>query len=204
MTKLDEIRQKITELRAEARIINDNPNATLEEIQGVQNRLKIELEREKNELLMAQNKIVPEGKKHEQTDTEKKYKKAFYNMMRNKVTLEDTEIIRAYNKLSSTEGTDGGFLIPQDQMTKINELKKERFSFRNYINNEPVSTKTGSRVIEKNADEVPFTLLAEGDTIPDVETPQFSLINYDIKDYAGILPVPNNLLNDTDMLLKHI
>lgn len=202
MTKLDEIRQKITELRAEARIINDNPNATLEEIQGVQNRLKIELEREKNELLMAQNKIVPEGKKHEQTDTEKKYKKAFYNMMRNKVTLEDTEIIRAYNKLSSTEGTDGGFLIPQDQMTKINELKKERFSFRNYINNEPVSTKTGSRVIEKNADEVPFTLLAEGDTIPDVETPQFSLINYDIKDYAGILPVPNNLLNDTDIALE--
>lgn len=202
MTKIDEIRQRITELKAQAKIINDNPNATIEEIQGIRNKLNIELEREQTELLLAQNKGLPEGQKHEQTNTEGKYKKAFYNMMRNKVTAEDIETIRAYNKLSSTTDADGGFLIPHDQMTKINELKKARFSFRPYINIEPVSTKTGSRVIEKNADEVPFVVLTEGDTITDVETPQFALINYDVKDYAGILPVPNNLLNDTDVALE--
>lgn len=202
MTKIDEIRQRITELKAQAKIINDNPNATIEEIQGIRNKLNIELEREQTELLLAQNKGLPEGQKHEQTNAEGKYKKAFYNMMRNKVTSEDIETIRAYNKLSSTTDADGGFLIPHDQMTKINELKKARFSFRTYINIEPVSTKTGSRVIEKNADEVPFVVLTEGDTITDVETPQFALINYDVKDYAGILPVPNNLLNDTDVALE--
>ena len=37
MTKIDEIRQKITELKAQAKIINDNPNATIEEIQGIRN-----------------------------------------------------------------------------------------------------------------------------------------------------------------------
>lgn len=202
MTKLDEIRQRITELKAQAKIINDNENSTIEEIQAIRNRLNIELEREKTELLLAQNRALPEGQKHDATDAEGKYKKAFFNMMRNTVTAEDIETIRAYNKLSSTTGADGGFLVPQDQMTKINELKKERFSFRQHINIEPVSTKTGTRVIEVSADEVPFTLLAEGNDIPDVETPQFATINYDIKDYAGILPVPNNLLNDTDTAIE--
>ena len=202
MTKLDEIRQRITELKAQAKVINDNPNATIEEIQGIRNKLNTELEREKTELLLAQNRALPEGQKHDATDVEGKYKKAFFNMMRNTVTAEEIETIRAYNKLSSTTGADGGFLVPQDQMTKINELKKERFSFREHINVEPVSTNKGTRVIEKSADEVPFTLITEGDDIPDVETPQFATINYDIKDYAGILPVPNNLLNDTDTAIE--
>ena len=178
MTKLDEIRQRITELKAQAKVINDNPNATIEEIQGIRNKLNTELEREKTELLLAQNKALPEGQKHDATDVEGKYKKAFFNMMRNTVTAEEIETIKAYNKLSSTTGADGGFLVPQDQMTKINELKKERFSFREHINVEPVSTNKGTRVIEKSADEVPFTLITEGDDIPDVETPQFATINY--------------------------
>lgn len=202
MTKLDEIRQRITELKAQAKVINDNPNATIEEIQGIRNKLNTELEREKTELLLAQNRVLSEGQKHDATDVEAKYRKAFFNMMRDTVTAEEIETIRAYNKLSSTTGADGGFLVPQDQMTKINELKKERFSFRQHINVEPVSTKTGTRVIEVSADEVPFTLLTEGDDIPAVETPQFATINYDIKDYAGILPVPNNLLNDTDAAIE--
>lgn len=202
MTKLDEIRQRITELKAQAKIINNNENSTIEEIQAIRNRLNIELEREKTELLLAQNRALPEGQKHDATDAEGKYKKAFYNMLKGRVTDDEIETIRAYNKLSEEEGADGGFLVPQDQMTKINELKKERFSFRQHMNVEPVSTKTGSRVIEVNADEVPFTLLAEGDDIPETESPQFALINYDIKDYAGILPVPNNLLNDANTAIE--
>ena len=161
MTKLDEIKQRVTELRAEARIINDNPNSTFEEIQTAQNKLKVEIEKLKTEELLAQNKVIPQGQKHEKTANDEKYKKAFYNMMRNKITSEEIEALKAYNKLSSATGADGGFLIPNDQMTKIIELKKERFSFRNFINVEPVSTKTGTRVIEKNADEVPFVNLEE-------------------------------------------
>lgn len=59
MTKLDEIRQRITELKAQAKVINDNPNATIEEIQGIRNKLNTELEREKTELLLAQNRALP-------------------------------------------------------------------------------------------------------------------------------------------------
>lgn len=202
MTKLDEIRQRITELKAQAKVINDNENSTFEEVQAIRNKLNIELEREKVELLLAQNRALPEGQKHDATDAEGKYKKAFFNMMRNKVTPEDIETIRAYNQLSSETGANGGFLIPKDQVTKIIELKKERFTFRDYVNVEPVSTKTGTRVMEVNADELPFVSLTEGEKIGDTGSPQYVEIEYKIQDFAGILPIPNNLLNDSDVAIE--
>ena len=49
MTKIDEIRQRITELKAKAKVIGDNPNATLEEVQDIHNKLKVEYEKLKTE-----------------------------------------------------------------------------------------------------------------------------------------------------------
>ena len=204
MTRIDEIRQKITELKAQAKVIGDNPNATFEEVQDIHNKLKTEYEKLKTEELIAQNKANPDGAKHQGTDGKDKYKKAFFNMLRDKkLSEEEIETIKGYNKLSTTSGADGGFIIPVDQETAIKELKKASFSFRNYVNVEPVSEKTGTRVIEKNAEETPFAKLTEGENITDVApTPQFVQIKYDIADYAGILPVTNNLLNDTDVALE--
>ena len=204
MTKIDEIRQKITELKAQAKIIGDNPNATFEEVQGIHNKLKVEYEKLKTEELITQNKANPDGTKHQGTDGKDKYKKALFNMLRNRrLTEEEVETIKGYNKLSTTTDEDGGYILPTDQETAIKELKKQTFSFRNYVTVEPVSTKTGTRVMEKNAEETPFAKITEGDEITDITpTPQFVQIKFDIADYAGILPVTNNLLNDTDVALE--
>lgn len=204
MTRIDEIRQKITELKAQAKVIGENPNATFEEVQDIHNRLKTEYEKLKTEELIAQNKVNPDGSKEQGANGKDKYKKAFFNMLRNKnLTAEEIETIKGYNKLSTTSGADGGFIVPIDQETAIQELKKATFSFRNYVNVEPVSEKTGTRIIEKNAEDTPFAKLTEGENITDITpTPQFAQIKYDIADYAGILPVTNNLLNDTDVALE--
>lgn len=204
MTRIDEIRQKITELKAQAKVIGDNPNATFEEVQDIHNKLKTEYEKLKTEELIAQNKANPDGTKHQGTDGKDKYKKAFFNMLRDKrLTEEEIETIKGYNKLSTTSGEDGGYILPIDQETAIKELKKQTFAFRNYVTVEPVSTKTGTRIIEKNAEDTPFVKLTEGENIEDIEiTPQFMQIKYDIEDYAGILPVTSNLLNDTDVALE--
>lgn len=204
MTRIDEIRQKITELKAQAKVIGDNPNATFEEVQGIHNKLKTEYEKLKTEELIAQNKANPDGAKHQGTDGKDKYKKAFFNMLRDKrLTEEEIETIKGYNKLSTTSGEDGGYILPIDQETAIKELKKQTFAFRNYVTVEPVSTKTGTRIIEKNAEDTPFVKLTEGENIEDIEiAPQFMQIKYDIEDYAGILPVTSNLLNDTDVALE--
>lgn len=204
MTRIDEIRQKITELKAQAKVIGDNPNATFEEVQDIHNKLKTEYEKLKTEELIAQNKANPDGAKHQGTDGKDKYKKAFFNMLRDKrLTEEEIETIKGYNKLSTTSGEDGGYILPIDQETAIKELKKQTFAFRNHVTVEPVSTKTGTRIIEKNAEDTPFVKLTEGENIEDIEiTPQFMQIKYDIEDYAGILPVTSNLLNDTDVALE--
>ena len=204
MTKIDEIRQKITELKAQAKIIGDNPNATFEEVQDIHNKLKTEYEKLKTEELIAQNKVNPDGTKEQGANGKDKYKKALFNMLRNKaLTAEEVETIKGYNKLSTTANEDGGYILPIDQETAIKELKKQTFSFRNYVTVEPVSTKTGTRVMEKNAEETPFIKITEGEEIADITpTPQFVQIKFDIADYAGILPVTNNLLNDTDVALE--
>lgn len=204
MTRIDEIRQKITELKAQAKTIGDNPNATFEEVQDIHNKLKTEYEKLKTEELIAQNKANPDGSKEQGANGKDKYKKALFNMLRNKrLTEEEVETIKGYNKLSTTANEDGGYILPIDQETAIKELKKQTFSFRNYVTVEPVSTKTGARVMEKNAEETPFAKITEGEEIADITpTPQFVQIKYDIADYAGILPVTNNLLNDTDVALE--
>ncbi len=204
MTRIDEIRQKITELKAQAKVIGDNPNATFEEVQDIHNKLKTEYEKLKTEELIVQNKANPDGAKHQGTDGKDKYKKALFNMLRNKrLTEEEVETIKGYTKLNTTTNEDGGYILPIDQETAIKELKKQTFSFRNYVTVEPVSTKTGTRVMEKNAEETPFAKITEGEEITDITpTPQFVQIKFDIADYAGILPVTNNLLNDTDVALE--
>ena len=204
MRKSDEIRQKLATLKNEATSLLNREGVTAEELRAKQAEieaqeaaLEIALKIEKE----AQN--AQTGKKHEESgldDSQAAYTKAFYNVLKGKATIEDQIIIK--NALSSTAEADGGLLIPVDQQTEINELKRQLQSLREFVTVEPVSTKTGSRVVEKDAETTAFAVLNEGDAIADTDSPQFTPIKYDIKDYAGILPIPNNLLNDTDTRIR--
>ena len=204
MKTKDEIKQRITELKAQAKVLMDKEGATPEELKQI--RREIEAENEKLEVLSAMDKVQA-GQAGKRIDlpqdegAEKAYKKAFFNMVRGKNTLANDEILTAKNKLSSS-GEDGGYLIPNDQQTAINELKKHTFAFRDYITIEPVTTMTGSRVIEKDAEDEGFADITSGGEIADVTSPKFINIPYSIKDYGGILPIPNNLKNDSDVNLE--
>lgn len=204
MKTKDEIKQRITELKAQAKVLMDKEGATPEELKQI--RREIEVETEKLEVLSAMDKVQAgqTGKRidlPQDEDTEKVYKKAFFNMVRGKNTLANNEILTAKNQLSSS-GEDGGYLIPNDQQTAINELKKHTFAFRDYITIEPVTTMTGSRVMEKDAEDEGFADITSGGEIADVTSPKFVNISYSIKDYGGILPIPNNLKNDSDVNLE--
>lgn len=205
MKTKDEIKQRITELKAQAKVLMDKEGATPEELKQI--RREIEAENEKLEVLSAMDKVQAgqAGKRidlPQDEDAEKAYKKAFFNMVRGKNTLANDEILTAKNKLSSSSGEDGGYLIPNDQQTAINELKKHTFAFRDYITIEPVTTMTGSRVMEKDAEDEGFADITSGGEIADVTSPKFVNIPYSIKDYGGILPIPNNLKNDSDVNLE--
>ena len=95
-------------------------------------------------------------------------------------------------------GADGGYTVPDDIVTKVNKYKEERFSLKNLIDYEAVTTKSGRRTYKKRSQHTGFAEVAEGGKIGKAAKPQFEVVNYNIKKYAGFLPVTNELLEDSD------
>ncbi len=63
---------------------------------------------------------------------------------------------------------------------------------------EPVATASGRRTFQKKAQHTGFSAVSEGGKIAAAKTPQFEILDYAIKKYAGYLPVTNELLADSD------
>ena len=92
---------------------------------------------------------------------------------------------------------DGGLTVPQDIQTSIKELRRSQDALETLVNVEVVSTESGTRVIEKAADQTPFDNVEEEAEFPEVSTPQFAKISYKVKKKGGILKVTRELLQDT-------
>ncbi|MRB31490.1 phage major capsid protein, partial [Bacillus thuringiensis] len=78
--------------------------------------------------------------------------------------------------------------------TKINELSRSFDALEQYVTVEPVRTRSGSRVLEKNSEMIPFVEITEMGEIPETDNPKFSNVQYAVKDRAGILPLSRSLL----------
>lgn len=101
---------------------------------------------------------------------------------------------------SMTEGTsaDGGYTVPVDISTMINEYRDAKFSLRSLVDVVPVSTPTGQRTYKTRSQQTGFSLVAEGGAIGQKQTPQFERQSWSVKKYAGYFPVTNELLADSD------
>ena len=209
----DEMKQELQGLQNEAKGLINKEGVTAEDIN---NKAK-EIETLKAKITMQQNieeeerkeiedkinagivkELGKDGNMEETKNKQELYKEGFYNVLRGKrVTEEQATVLKEFNNaLSSNTGENGGYTIPVDQQTAIKELKREFKSLETLVNIEPVTTLSGSRNIEKDAEYTPFAEFAEGDDVPTTDSPQFVNISYTIKDRGGILPVPNNLLTD--------
>ena len=98
------------------------------------------------------------------------------------------------------EGTqeDGGYTVPEDISTKVEERREAKASLIDLVDVEIVSTNKGSRTFKKRAQQTGFTKIGEGGKISAKSTPQFERLEYTINKYAGYLPVTNELLEDSD------
>ena len=135
------------------------------------------------------------------------YKSVFLKALRGK-SLSETEmgVMQEFKaSLSENVGEDGGYIVPEDITTAINLLKQSSDSLEQYVNVQPVSTNKGARTLERRADSTPFALLSEYGTpnaMGEIVSPKFDRLEYVIDDYAGFLPVSNDLLADTDQALE--
>lgn len=138
-----------------------------------------------------------EGK--DKAPSKKDIARAFVNrivcgMRKTKLNEKDQKIMDA---MSEKSDEDGGFTVPQDIQTDIHELRRTDDDIEQYVNVEPVSTLSGSRVFEVDADSTPWDDVDEGEEFGEEETPKLKQIKYKIKKKGGILKVTRELLQDT-------
>lgn len=138
-----------------------------------------------------------EGK--DKAHSKKDIARAFVNrivcgMRKTKLNEKDQKIMDA---MSEKSDEDGGFTVPQDIQTDIHELRRTDDDLEQYVNVEPVSTLSGSRVFEVDADSTPWDDVDEGEEFGEEETPKLKQIKYKIKKKGGILKVTRELLQDT-------
>ena len=107
---------------------------------------------------------------------------------------------------SMNEGTpaDGGYTVPEDIQTKINERRSAKASLIDLVDVESVTTNKGSRTFKKRSQQTGFQKVGEGAKIGAKATPQFERMDYVISKYAGYFPVTNELLEDSDAAITSV
>ena len=75
-------------------------------------------------------------------------------------------------------------------------MRRSEDNLEQYVNVEHVTTKSGSRNIEVDADSVPFDNVDEEADFPGMDEPQFRKIKYEIKKKGGILKITAELFED--------
>lgn len=133
----------------------------------------------------------------------------FAQLLRNRHdSLSDTELsfaksmaVRNAANMNEGAGEAGGFIVPTDEQTKINELKRALSPLSALVRVENVNTMSGTRVLEKASDMTPFASVAELAAIGEIDGPKFTQVKYTIKKFAGILPISEELLADSDQNL---
>lgn len=201
--ELRELLDKIKDKKAEVKnLANENKleeaKAAKDELKKLSNKFDLlyDLEEEKQE---KEKENIKDKAKIIKVSTNKKEVNAFVNALKagltgSAITDEDKQILNSMNEGSSV---DGGLTVPQDIQTTVKELRRGSDALEELVNVEPVSTLSGSRVIEVNADEVPFDNVEEEAEFPDVATPQFKNLPYKVKKKGGILKVTRELIQDS-------
>lgn len=224
-----ELRELLAKLRKEYSEMRDSASveeleAKVNEIRETRTKLDLELEMRANDLpptaeVEEQREMHEEIEVRDMTEeqVDEEYEGVFLRAFRGKnlserdLTIFDRmKELRAapvgVNYLKTAVDADGGLIVPKKVSTMINEyIRQGEFNLQTLIDVEMTTVISGTFVYEKLSTMKPFELVEQWADIKDIDAPQFESKSYAIKDYAGILPLPRTLLQDTDQnLLSHI
>lgn len=105
-----------------------------------------------------------------------------------------------YIRKGFSEGVsaDGGYTVPEDISTKIEQYRDATAHLRQFVTVENVKTLTGERTFQRRGHGAGFSSVSEGGKLPKITNPQFERISYTIQKYGGYMFSTNELLEDTD------
>lgn len=209
LQKLDGMKQEVRTMLAEDK--TTEAKARMEEIRSLQTKVDLQRELEETEARGLGGQELDEKGNVEQRDMkelESEYTGILLRAIRRRgISDEQRSIIKEYEKRAvMNEGDtnpaipdgDVGLVVPQDIQTRINTLMRDWNDLSPYVTVEPVSTLSGSRVLETDADMTPFADVDEYGVIAATDNPKFTPISYKVKKRAGYLPLTNELLADND------
>lgn len=187
--KLLELLDKINNKKVEVRSLVDQ--GKIEEAKAAKNELK---------KLQDEFDILKDTDDTAVTNLENNTNKGVNLNQKKDSVKEFADAARKGFRNSMNEGTaaDGGYTVPEDIQTRINERRAAKFSLVDLVDVEVVTTNKGSRTYKKRAQQTGFTKVGEGAKIPAGNTPQFERVGYEIEKYTGYYPVTNELLEDSD------
>lgn len=203
LANLSALQKEANSLMNKEGVTADELTAKLGEIKALQAKIDVqkalddgkEFDENGVELTGHAAKQVKE-KKQEAQDA---YKGAFMNALRHRATDADYQVI---NSLNPGTDEDGGLIVPKDVQTAINQYKRTLPALEAYVNVIPVGTTSGTRVFEKIAKMEPLADITDLTAdLSDMGNPNFEKIEYNCTDRGGIMPIPNDLLNDTNQNL---
>lgn len=201
--KLRELLNAINEKTIQAKFFMEEENKDLDKAGSLLDEvdaLKKEYDAEERLFNLSKQDNTPSEEEMKTAKTEKTEKSAiekFAEDARNGFTVKA-------GKLAEGVPADGGYVVPEDIQTKINEYKTAKTSLLDLVTVEKVKTNKGQRTFKKRAQQTGFTKVGEGGKITSKSTPQFERLNYEIEKYAGYLPVTNELLADSDQNIAKV
>lgn len=194
---------KIQNLLADNRI--DEAEAATEELKAI--RREFDIVQTMNDVVPAAAPFGGMPQQEEAKDVDTTH--VFAQLLRNRHdSLSDTELsfaksmaVRNAANMNESAGEAGGFIVPKDLQTKINELKRALNPLSALVRVENVNTLSGARVLETASDMTPLAAVAELAAIGEIDGPKFTQVKYVIRKFAGILPISEELLADSDQNL---
>lgn len=198
-----ELRQKMAAKNEEIRsLMNegklDDAEQATEELRRLKRELQVEITLGENSV----DTVPPEARQHQNHDNDIDVNQIMARALRgNQLSKEENEVLVRASTLNEGTGKDGGFIVPKDVQTAINELKRTLNPLDELVRIEKVATMSGERTYEKLSTMTAFPNVAELANIANLETPEFNRVEYKVQKYAGILPISSELLADTDQNL---
>lgn len=219
MTKKErELRQKFTQKKQEAsNLLEDGKpeeaRSMLEEAKELQSQIELMTEGRSLELpeigeernFAAEIKSEPKNEPEERDilTATKEYREAWLKVLTGRSHDLETEernmmerVLKENRSLSVGSDKDGGYTVPDDISKEILKSIQELNSVRNLIRVVPKTAPSGNYTVRKGVAGKLYNT-AEKEQIKELKNMEFDQIWYNVKKFAGIMPVSSELLNDS-------
>lgn len=195
---LNEMKIALDALKNETRSLNENGDvdgakAKLEEIRSLKEQIDVqtELEQEERAAIEAKIETTITKEKREMKSTEMEVRSAFGKLLAGKMLNEEERQL-----VSGATGESGGFLIPADVKTQIEEYKRDYKQAKNYVGVVPTNSNSGSVAIAASANATGLVAFDDDNSGLDETSTVFEQRPFAVKNYGTILPIARTFLQD--------